>query len=474
MPVANSTPHSSISSSTTSDQVAVRNMVLLNALGTPLMLSAANVALPSIATALNMNALLLSWVPLAFLMASAMFILIFGRLADMVGRKRIYLLGSFFVIVASIGAACATSGPMLLLFRFLQGASTAMLYATQVALVSSVYSASERGKYIGIVASTLYFGLTCGPLVGGFLVEWIGWRIVFLIHLPLSFAVLYFGLFKVKGEWKAPQAGTFDYPGAIFYMLTILTFGIGVSLFSQWWGYFCLAVGGVLLFAFIKLEQRSSDPLLDLRLFLTNRVFARACFASFIMYSATFANVVLVSLYLQYIRGIDAALAGVYMMIQPLAMSLFSPVAGKMSDRFGASPLVLSGMGLNVLGLTLMTQFSHDTSLLYVSVALFISGVGVSLFSSPNINAMMGAVEPPQYGIASGVNSTMRIIGQLSSMVIVTLMMSFFLGAAAIAPDNYPLLEKVIVSTFTLAAGLCILGFILSLPRRKLVGMARS
>ena len=170
-------------------------MVLLNAFTTPLMLSAVNVALPAIAIDLSMNAVLLSWVPMAYLMASAMFVLIFGRIADMVGRKRIFLLGTASVIVTSLIAAFAVNGSMLISARFLQGVSAAMLYATQVAIVSSVFPPAKRGRAIGLTVSTIYLGLTIGPLIGGYVIDAFGWRASFMVHIPLAVMVLFVGLF---------------------------------------------------------------------------------------------------------------------------------------------------------------------------------------------------------------------------------------------------------------------------------------
>lgn len=443
-------------------------MVLLNAFSTPLMLSAANVALPTIAQSLQMTAVMLSWVPMAFLMASAMFVLIFGRLADMFGRKRIFLLGSFAVVLSSVGAALASTGEQLLFFRFLQGISGAMLQATQVALISSIFPPEERGKNLGVMISTLYFGLTCGPLLGGVLVDALGWRIVFVFHIPIALLVLYLGLYKVPGDWLAEKVGSFDWSGALVYLLGLAAIAVGVSYFQSIWGVVALVAGFAAIALFIRIERRVLNPMLDVSLFFNNRVFLQACSASLIMYTATFANVVLVSLYLQYLRGIDVAQAGLIMMVQPLAMSLFSPLAGRWSDRINPRYLVYSGMGLNIAGLGLMTQFSEDTSLLWIVIPLAVSGLGFSLFSSPNINSMMGAVTPAQYGVASGVNSMVRVVGQLTSMIMVTLMMSFFIGSAEITRDNYEQLAEVVNYTFSLAAILCFVGLLLSVPRIRM------
>ena len=169
-------------------------MILLSAFTTPLMLSAVNVALPSIANDLSMNAVLLSWIPMAYLMASAMFVLIFGRIADMIGRKKIFLIGTSSVIVTSLIAASVDSGITLITARFLQGVSAAMLYATQVAIISSVFPPAKRGYVIGLTVSAIYFGLTTGPLIGGYIVDLYGWRASFVVHIPLAIIALTIGV----------------------------------------------------------------------------------------------------------------------------------------------------------------------------------------------------------------------------------------------------------------------------------------
>ena len=217
-------------------------MVLLNAFTTPLMLSAVNVALPAIAKDLSMNAVQLSWVPMAYLMASAMFVLIFGRLADMVGRKRIFLIGTSSVIVTSLIGAFSDSSAMLISARFLQGVSAAMLYATQVAIVTSVFPPAKRGQAIGLTVSTIYLGLTIGPVIGGYVIDTFGWRACFMVHIPLAVIVLCLGAFFVKGEWSADERGSFDLLGAIMYSFSILLLCLGVSWLSSNLSYISLAV----------------------------------------------------------------------------------------------------------------------------------------------------------------------------------------------------------------------------------------
>ena len=447
-------------------------MVLINALTTPLMLSSVNVALPSIAKDLSMNAVQLSWVPMAYLMAGAMFVLIFGRLADMFGRKKIFLIGTTCAMITSIGAALSGSGELLILFRFLQGMSAAMLYATQVAIISSVFPPAKRGAAIGVMISTLYFGLAAGPFFGGILIDKFGWSACFIFQIPLVLVVLYLGMIKIQGDWDDHESvhtfSDLDVKGATIYALSIAALAIGVSTLPTISSFIVFLLGVSGLWAFIKIEKVVDHPIFDLSLFSNNRIFSLSCLASFLMYTATFANVVLVSLYLQYLKEYTASTAGLIMMTQPLVMALFSPIAGKLSDRIEPRILASFGIGLTVIGLVLLATMNGNTSDVTLITALIITGAGFGLFSSPNTNAIMSAVEKPQYGIAAGTNATMRVVGQMASMIMVTLLMSLMIGPVEITPDNYSQLANVIRVSFLIAAVICLPAVYFSLMRGRM------
>lgn len=451
-------------------QNTVLLMVLLNSFSTPLMLSAVNVALPSIADDLGMGAIALSWVPTAYLMASAMFVLVFGRVSDMVGRKRIFLLGTTMVVLTSLVGAAATNVSVLLGARFLQGMSAAMLSATQVAIVSSVFPAHERGRAIGLVLAAIYGGLASGPLLGGYAIELLHWRASFLLQVPLAFAVLFIGVFKVKPEWRAPRAATFDWRGALTYGLGILLFCLGVSLLPSAASALLLVASAATIALFWRHARRHPAPLWDVGLFFNNRLFTRSCLAALLMYSATYANLVLVSLYLQYIRGLPPASTGLLMMAQPLSMALLSPFVGRLSDRVEPRLLTTLGMAVTGVGLLLLAQLAQDSSNAGVLLALIITGIGFSLFSSPNVNAIMGSVDKQNYGSAAGAVATTRIVGQLASMVLVTLSMALFLGGASLGPENFPRLERALTFSFSVAALLCVPGMALSWLRGRAHG----
>ena len=444
-------------------------VVLLNAFTTPLMLSAANVALPAIALDLSLNAVEIGWVPMAYLMAATMFTLIFGRLSDIYGYKSIFLSGVIFVVLTSLMGSIAIESKGLLIARFLQGVSAAMLYATQVAMISSAYPPASRGTAIGRMTSMIYLGLTCGPVLGGIVLDSLGWRWVFMFHIPLAFCALVAGLCYLPSEVQSTQGkqSYFDKQGAFLYSTTITLLCIALSFASSFFflGLLLAFIGSAVLFIWHTL--RSANPLIELRLFYTNRVFAFSSLASLIIYTATYSNVVLISLYLQYIHSLSATTSGLIMMVQPLTMALISPISGRLSDK--TSPGLLSSLGMltTLSGVALLASLSEQSSIWQVVIFLMLTGLGVSLFSTPNTHTIMSTVNRRQYGSISASISTMRLLGQTASITLITAIFSLVIGSIRITPDVYEVLSQAISISFTVAGLLCVLGVFCTWFSRK-------
>lgn len=443
-------------------------MILLNSLATPVMLSASNVALPSIATELSMSATQLSWIPMAFLMASAIFVVIFSRISDMFGRKRVFLIGTAAMILSSLYVAGAPNGAMLLSGRFLQGISAAMLHANQLALVSAAFPPQSRGRMIGLVVSFTYVGLSAGPMLGGLAVDTLGWRAAFLLQVPMALLVLFLGVFVVRQEWRSEERPAFDFKGALIWLCSISLFCLGISRLPGWDAAALLVLALLGMTLFMRHARGVRDPLWDVTLFFSNRVFTLSSLASLMMYTSTYSIVVLMSLYLQSVQSYNATQAGLIMMIQPVIMATLSPLAGRLSDRVEPRIMASSGMAITMIGLILLSRLQVDSSLVYVCTALLMTGTGFSLFSSPNINAIMGSVESRQTGSASSAVATMRLLGQLNSMVLVTLAVALIMGSTPVSADTAPLLARAIDLSFTISATLCVPGIVLSLVRGRM------
>jgi EmrB/QacA subfamily drug resistance transporter len=435
---------------------------------TPFMVSAINIALPSIEKEFKTDAVLLTWVATSYLLAAAVSLVPCGKLADIYGRKKIFLIGMIIFTLSSLLAAVAVSVPMLIFVRIFQGTGSAMIFATGIAILTSVFPPHERGKVLGIAVAAVYSGLSCGPFFGGWLTHYFSWRSLFLINIPLGVVIVLLVLLKLKGEWVGAEGETFDLTGSIIYGLAIIALLYGVSKLPSLFSIVLVLLGVLALAAFVKWETKVQHPVFEVKLFVTNRVFAFSCLAALIHYSATFAVAFLLSLYLQYIKALSPQGAGMILMAQPIMMVLFSPLAGKLSDRIEPRIIASMGMALTALGLIFLVLIQRQTVLGFIVVSLIVLGIGFGLFSSPNMNAIMSSVDKRFYGIASGSVGTMRLLGQMLSMGIATLIFSVFIGKVQITPEYYPMLVKSVKVGFMTFALLCVVGIFFSLSRGQL------
>jgi EmrB/QacA subfamily drug resistance transporter len=434
---------------------------------TPFMGSSINIALPSIGREFAMDAVLLSWVATSYLLAAAMFLVPFGRVADIHGRKRIFTYGMLVYTASSFLSAVATSGIMLISFRVLNGIGSAMVFGTGVAILTSVFPPRERGKALGINVASVYLGLSLGPSLGGFLTQHLGWRSIFLINVPLGLMVIAVVLWKLKGEWAEAEGEKFDFTGSIIYSLTLVAIMYGISLLPSVQGALLVLIGILGLSAFVRWEMKVESPVFNINILRDNKVFALSNLAALINYSATFAVGFLISLYLQYVRGFSPQDAGLILVSQPIVMALFSPSAGRLSDRVEPRIVASAGMALTTMGLFLFTFLNENTPLGSILTSLVLLGFGFALFSSPNTNAVMGSVEKKYYGVASATLGTMRLTGQVLSMGIAMMIFAIYIGRVQITPEYYPLFLKSMKSAFAIFAVLCFGGIFASLARGR-------
>ncbi|MCX5802842.1 MAG: MFS transporter, partial [Proteobacteria bacterium] len=368
---------------------------------TPLAASAVNIALPSIGKEFGMDAISLSWVATAFIVTAAMFLVPFGRLADIYGRKRIFIYGTWMFTISSFFLGISSSAHILIFFRALQGVGGAMVFGTGIAILSSVFPLGERGKVLGINVAAVYLGLSFGPFLGGLLTQHLGWRSVFLLNVPFGLIIIIFGIWKLTEEWSGARGETFDFIGSLVYSLMLLAIMYGFSLLPRVSSVVVILVGIAGVWLFVYLERRVKSPILDVSLFRMNKVFIFSNMAALINYCATFAVGFLLSFYLQYIEGLSPQNAGMILVSQPIVQAIFSPVAGRMSDRIEPRIVASTGMALTATGLFLLAMLKEGSALWFIIASLFLLGFGFALFSSPNTNAIMSSVESRLYGVAS-------------------------------------------------------------------------
>ncbi len=431
----------------------------------PFMGSSINIALPSIGKEFSMNALILSWVATSYLLAAAMFLVPFGKIADIHGRKRIFTYGISIYTLSSFLSAISTSATLLICFRILQGIGGAMIFGTGVAILTSVFPVGERGKALGINAAAVYLGLSLGPILGGFLTQYFGWRSVFLANVVLGLIIMALIFWKLEGEWAEAKGEKFDFIGSIIYGLALIAIMYGFSLLPTISGAGLILAGVLGVLAFVRWEIRVESPILNMNLFRNNTVFAFSNIAALINYSATSAVGFLLSLYLQYIKGLGPQDAGLILIPQPVVMAVLSPFAGRLSDRIESRIIASTGMALTVVGLLFLVFLNEKTALEFIIASLVFLGLGFALFSSPNTNAVMSSVEKRSYGVASATLGTMRLIGQMLSMGIAMLIFAIYVGKVQITPEHFSLFLISIRRALIIFAALCFGGIFASLAR---------
>ena len=434
----------------------------------PFIISAVNVALPAIQTEFGVDAVKLGWITTSLLLAVAVMLVPIGKIADIHGRKKIFTWGLAIYTLATLLAGFAWSADALILFRVFQGFGAAMFITTGMAILTSVFPPHKHGRAIGIYVAAVYIGLSAGPFVGGILTQQLGWRSIFLITVPLGAGSVYITMKNLKGEWADARGEKLDVTGSILYAVAILTLVYGATLAPDAKALYLIAAGVICLGGFVRQELRTRYPVFEVRLFTNNKLFTFSSLAALINYSATFAVTFLLSLYLQYIKGIAPQSAGTVLVAQPVMMAVFSPLAGKLSDRIEPRKLASAGMALTALGLLFFAMLSSRTSILYIILNLAMLGFGFALFSSPNMHAIMGSVEKRLFGIASGAVATMRLLGQMTSMAIAMVVLALYVGREEITVVNYDLFLQSVRVSFAIFALLCTIGIFFSFSRGAL------
>jgi EmrB/QacA subfamily drug resistance transporter len=420
-----------------SKRVVVLTIASIAAFMGPLDGSIVNVALPSIARSLNAGLGYLILVPTIYLIVLASLQTTFGRLADVKGRVRVFNIGVCVFTAASLLAGLSQDILQLIIFRMMQGVGAAIMGATATALVAEAYPPSRRGAAIGMNTMAAYAGLTLGPVLGGFLTQVFGWRSVFLVNIPIGVATLLLSTYWLRGLGVKTMRRGFDLVGSatltIFLVSLLLILSQADLQFTAAQLTALSALCILSLSAFIYAERRVSEPLMDLRLFTSNRLFSAGNITALLNYSTTAGTVLLLSIHLQFILGYSPSEAGLILLTQPLVMVVVAPIAGWLSDRIDARVLSSIGMMVRTAGLLLLALYNEALSRNFIIIPLLILGLGNGLFSSPNVNSILNSVPKEKYGLASGIISTIRTMGQSIGIAIMGFIVSIVMPPGAFA-----------------------------------------
>jgi EmrB/QacA subfamily drug resistance transporter len=434
---------------------------------TAFMGSSLNIALPTIASEFRLSSVQIGWIASSYLLSTVVFLLPFGRIGDMFGRKILFTTGATITVVSSAASILAPNGDILIAFRAFQGLGAAMLFASSIPVLTSAFPPQKRGRILGISVACVYLGLSMGPFLGGMLTQSFGWRSLFYFIIPGMLFVSIISVKIIPADKKSLPDSRFDKTGALLYGLAVLCSILGLSSIIKIRGAVLLACGIILFILFFNLELRRKHPLIPVRLFRHNRVFIFSNLAAMINYSATFAISFFMSLYLQHVCLYSPREAGLVLIVQPLFQALFSPFSGTLSDRVDPRILASSGMGLIACSLSVIALFPGILPIPLIMALLAVMGLGFALFSSPNNNAILGSVDHTHLGIASSVLSTMRTFGQVLSMAVAVLLLSHFVGSREIGEHTIAAFLTTFKYAFVLFSISCFLGIFASLSRGK-------
>ncbi len=432
----------------------------------PFMGSALNLALPYINEDLDISATLSGWIPTSYMLSTAIFQIPCAKIADMIGRRKIFIWGLILFILFSILSGLAFSVESLILYRFLSGIGSAMIFGTSAAILMSAIPIEKRGKALGINTATVYFSLAAGPLLGGILTQYLGWHSIFFFSTVVAILALCGALLFIKEDWKEEQKQRFDLTGSVLYALGLSSLIYGFSILPDWLGLILVIAGILTITGFAIYEKKLANPVFNINVFLGNRVFKYSSLSALINYSATFAISFMLSLYLQYIRGLSPRDAGLILIVQSVMMAIVSLTSGRLSDKKSPSFLATLGMFIIFLGLIGFCFIEETTSFYFIVILLLLVGFGFGVFSSPNMNILMSSVEKQHYGMASATAGTMRLVGQSLSMGIAMMSISLLVGNIKFSPEIREELMHSMRITFIICSILCLFGVYASSVRK--------
>jgi MFS family permease len=353
-----------------------------------------------------------------------------------------------------------------------------MVISTNMAILIDVFPAHERGRVLGLTVMCTYIGLSLGPVLGGIITHYLNWRAVFAATAGVSLVAFIVAISTMPRLSAAAGAAavpatkveglTINPLSIVLYMAAMFSFMYGFTVFAQHiYSYILLGAGAVLFIVFVWHESRVPSPVVEMRLFKGNRNYVFSNLAALLNYAATFALGYILAIYLEVVKGYPSDVAGLILVTQPILMAIISPIAGRLSDRW--SPFVMSSIGMAICAVSMLSFLFLDVGspLIHVIVNLAIVGVGFGIFSSPNTNAVMSSVSPRDFGVANSILNTMRAVGQVSSMAVITIVMHFTIGDALIEEAGNAGIMEAFNVTFIVFAIICAVGVLLSLNRRK-------
>jgi EmrB/QacA subfamily drug resistance transporter len=379
--------------------------------------SVVNIALPRMSAYFQAPLAAIEWAVLSYLLVISSLLLVYGRLGDLYGHKKIYLLGFLIFTAGSLFCGLAPTVLILVIFRGFQALGAGMLMAMGPAIITDNVSPQERGKALSVSAVSVAVALSVGPVLGGVLTSAFGWQSIFYINLPVGIIGFWWAQRSLPPHKEISIKKPFDFIGAGLLFAGLISILLPLSLVEEYgwnngWLLASILVGIGILVGFVIWEKRSEAPVFDAGLF-QNRLFAMSNITALLNFVAQFTVILVVPFYLQGLRGLSPAQAGLFMVVMPVTTILISPISGTLSDRMDTRYLSSAGMAVIVFGMWMLSNLKADSTNLFMIAGLIITGLGTGWFQTPNNSAIMGAVPPSKRGVASGVLATMRNVGMV-------------------------------------------------------------
>lgn len=420
------------------------------------------IGVPAIAQEFAMNNVIQNWVPTIFFLVVAVFTVPAGQISGKFGVKKTLLAGVVLYLLASVGACLSFSTETFLVFRILQGAGVAFLNVSAMAMVVQAVKPQNRGKALGFTVTGVYLATSLSPVICGFLVQNLGWRSMFYFVIPFLVLCILLMVLKIPGEWKTYEKDKIDKTGSILYGIGILAFIYGFTTLTTTNGLLITIIGIVMLIIFGAYELRQKSPVFNMNLF-KNKKFTSSNIAALCSYIAVMVITTILNYHFQYVRGWNAQMSGLILIITPIIMAIMAPNAGKLSDKIHPQKLAAIGMAIATVAMLILTFLTQDTPLYLVVVAMILQGFGMGLFSSPNMNAIMSSVPPKDAPTASASQATMRTIGQTMSLGLLTLVFAWVMGSLKLAPQYASMIVQASQTICLICTVACVLAVFASL-----------
>ena len=420
------------------------------------------IGVPSIASEFGMNNVVQNWIITIALLVVAVFTLPAGQISGKFGVKKSLVAGVVVFLLASIGACLSFSTESFLFFRVIQGIGGAFSNVASMAMVVQAIKPEKRGQALGFTVTGVYLAGSLSPVICGFLVYNFGWRSMFYFVVPFFVLCIALMILKIPGDWKTYENDKIDSMGYLIYGLGILLFIYGFTSLMNTTGMLCTLIGFILLIIFGYYETRVDTPAFNMRLF-KNMKFTSSNIAALCSYLAVAAITTILNYHFQYVRGWNAQMAGLILIVTPIIMAFMAPTSGRLSDRIHPQKLAAIGMSIATVTLLILVFLDANTPLYLIVIAMVLQGIGMGLFTSPNTNAIMSSVPPNETPNASAAQSAMRTIGQTMSLGLLTLVFAWIMGSLKLSSEYASMIVQSSQIVCIICTLICIIAIFASL-----------